>query len=72
MLSAFMINQFDLFGRRQVFINLDGEACKPLEFKTTGLYRLVRHTLMLGFIISFWVTPRMTTGHLVFAPVTSV
>jgi protein-S-isoprenylcysteine O-methyltransferase Ste14 len=72
LLSTFMINHFDLFGLRQVFINLRGEAYKPLEFKATGLYKLVRHPLMLGFIVAFWATPRMTVGHLVFAIVTSL
>lgn len=72
LLSTFMINHFDLFGLRQVFINLRGEAYKPLEFKTAGLYKLVRHPLMLGFIIAFWATPTMTTGHFVFALVTSL
>lgn len=67
LLSTFLINHFDLFGLRQVWLNLMGKPYTPLQFKKVGPYKWIRHPLMLGFLVAFWSAPTMTLGHLVLA-----
>ncbi len=70
--ATFMIDHFDLFGLRQVWFHFRGQPYISPHFQIAILYRWVRHPLMLGFLVAFWATPRMTTGHLLFAAVMTV
>jgi protein-S-isoprenylcysteine O-methyltransferase Ste14 len=65
--ATFMIDHFELFGLRQAFTAWRGTAEKETGFRATLLYRLVRHPLMVGFLVAFWAAPTMTVGHLLFA-----
>ncbi len=72
LVPTFLINHFDLFGLRQVWLYLLGRPYTHLRFVTPGPYRLVRHPLYVGWFFAFWATPTMTGAHLVFAIVTTI
>lgn len=67
LVATFLINHFDLFGLRQVWLALRGTPYTPVRFAKPWLYRQVRHPLYLGFLLAFWATPTMTVTHLVLA-----
>lgn len=62
-----MINHFDLIGTRQVWLYLRGREYTSLPFRTPLLYKYARHPLYICWALSFWATPTMTVGHLLFA-----
>jgi len=66
---SLMIDHFDLFGTRQVWLYFQGREYEPLAFRTPLLYAHVRHPLYIGWGLAFWATPTMTAGHLLFAVV---
>lgn len=71
LVTTFLINHFDLFGLRQVWLCLRGRPYTHLRFATPGPYRHVRHPLYVGWFLAFWATPTMTSAHLFFALMTT-
>ena len=55
---SLMINHFDLFGTRQVWLYLRGQDYKPLPFRVPLFYRHVRHPLYVGWAAFFLLRPR--------------
>ena len=70
--SSILINHFDLFGLRQVFLYFRNRPYTHIPVKVVSLYKLVRNPLMLGFLVAMWATPVMTAGHLLFAAAMTV
>jgi protein-S-isoprenylcysteine O-methyltransferase Ste14 len=70
--ASWVIDHFELFGRRQVYRYARGQSYQPTRFKASLFYKIVRHPLMLGWLLGFWSTPHRTVGYLVFAVGTTV
>jgi methanethiol S-methyltransferase len=66
LVTTSLINHFDLFGLRQVWLAFRDVPYTPLHFATPGLYRLIRHPLYVGWLTVFWAAPKMTFTHLLF------
>ena len=66
---SLMIDHFDLFGTRQVWLYLRKREYQSQPFRTPMLYSRVRHPLYIGWMTAFWATPTMSVGHLLFAGV---
>lgn len=69
--ATFLINHFDLFGLRQVWLFLRGRPYTRLHFATPAFYGYVRHPLYVGWMIAFWAAPTMGVAHFVFAAVST-
>lgn len=67
LVTTFLIDHFDLFGLRQVFLAWRGKPYTEKRFVTPGPYRYIRHPLYVGWMIAFWSAPTMTVAHALFA-----
>jgi protein-S-isoprenylcysteine O-methyltransferase Ste14 len=65
--ATLLINHFDLFGLRQVWLYFREQPYTHLPFVTPGPYRVIRHPLYVGWLLTFWASPTMTAAHFVFA-----
>lgn len=72
LVSTFLINHFDLFGLRQVWLFFTVKPYTQLKFRTPFFYKYVRHPLYLGWMIAFWAAPVMTVAHLMFAIICTI
>ena len=69
---TFVFSHAEFLGLKQPIQHRRGEAPGPPQLLMPLPFRLVRHPLMTGFLIAFWVTPTMTVGHVVFAALSTI
>ena len=65
-MSTFALGHFDFLGVRQVLARFRGRRYDEPGFSEPLLYRLVRHPLLVGFLVAFWAAPDMSRGRLLF------
>jgi protein-S-isoprenylcysteine O-methyltransferase Ste14 len=66
-ISSYMIDHYDLFGLRQVWLHFHRREYTHPPFVTRWAYKYIRHPLMLGVLLGIWAIPVMTQGHLLLA-----
>ncbi len=67
LVSTFLTDHFDLFGLRQVYLELIKRSYTAIPFTERLVYQWVRHPMMLGLLVAFWSIPAMSYGHLLFS-----
>ena len=73
--SAAAIDIWELAGVRQIYSpsgQPNARSQEPVDFKTTGLYGLVRHPIYLGWFLLVFAMPTMTATRFAFAVISCV
>lgn len=65
--ATFLIDHFELFGLTQALARFRRASLPRRGFVTPFFYRYVRHPMMTALLLAFWLTPKMTLGHLILA-----
>ena len=63
--SIWLMNHSEMLGMRQVWFYFLKRPYTPIPLTEPGPYKVVRHPMYLGWLIVFWATPIMSTGHLI-------
>jgi protein-S-isoprenylcysteine O-methyltransferase Ste14 len=65
--STFAVVHLELTGLRQAGWAAPRKVSRASGLEVGGLHALVRHPLMTGMLLAFWMTPHMGASHLLFA-----
>lgn len=72
LLSGAVWSHAEFTGIRQVVCYLRNRPFEAEPFQERGVYRWVRHPMMLGVLVWLWSTPSMSRGRFLFAAFLSV
>ena len=64
--ATFHFGHFGFFGLAQAWAYLRRSPPAPGRLSARYLYALVRHPISLGWMLTPWLTPQLTLGHVVF------
>lgn len=67
LLATFQFGHLDFFGVAQAWRSLRSRPAPETRFSARYLYALIRHPISLGWMVTPWLVPTFTLGHLVFA-----
>lgn len=66
-ISTIALDHLEFTGLRQAWLNLSDTTASAAQFRTPLPYRIVRHPLQLGILLTVFSAPEMTCGGLLFA-----